>query len=120
MTARRIAVVIDAADVDGLRDFWVAALGYEPSGKAGRYRSATPPDGTDGPKFVFQQVPEPPPTSKNRLHVDIVVGDDVESEAIRLERIGARRLTGVVHEVGTSWIVMADPEGNEFCLVHDT
>jgi predicted enzyme related to lactoylglutathione lyase len=118
--SRPIAVVIDAVDPDALRDFWVAALGYEPFGKAGAYRSATPPEGCDGPKFVFQQVPEPPPTGKNRLHIDIIVGDEIEAETERLEALGATRLTELIADVGTSWIVLVDPEGNEFCLVYDT
>ena len=98
----------------------VAALGYEPFGQAGPYRSATPPAGHDGPKFVFQQVPEPRAAGKNRLHVDIIVGDEIAAEADRLEALGASRVTDLIDEVGTSWIVMADPEGNEFCLVFDT
>ena len=118
--SRHVAIVVDAVDPDALRDFWVAALRYEAFGQAGAYRSATPPDGCDGPKFVFQQVPEPPPEGKNRLHVDIIVGDEIAAEATRLEALGARRLTELFEEVGTSWIVMADPEGNEFCLVYDT
>ena len=86
MPARELAIVIDAADVDALRDFWVAATGYEPHGSAGPYRSATPPDGGPGPKLVFQHVPEAQTADKNRLHLDIVVGDEVASEADRLER----------------------------------
>jgi predicted enzyme related to lactoylglutathione lyase len=118
--ARRLAIVIDASDVDLLRDFWLAATGYEVYGSAGQYRSALPPAGEVGPKLVFQQVSEARVPAKNRLHLDIVVGDEVESEAVRLEALGARRLTDVIEEAGTSWIVMADPEGNEFCLVYDT
>jgi len=120
MPARRLAIVIDAADPDVLRDFWVAAAGYEPFGSAGAYRSAVPPDGQDGPKLVFQQVPEARAAGKNRLHLDIVVGDEIVAEAERLEALGATPRTDLIEEVGTSWIVMADPEGNEFCLVYDT
>jgi predicted enzyme related to lactoylglutathione lyase len=119
-TARQLAIVIDAADPDALRDFWVAAMRYEPYGAAGAYRSATPPPGESGPKLVFQQVPEPQTSTKNRLHLDIIVGDGIETEAERLVALGARALTDRIDEVGTSWIVMADPEGNEFCLVYDT
>jgi predicted enzyme related to lactoylglutathione lyase len=118
MTAREIHVVIDAADVDALCDFWVAALGYERFGSFEQFRSAVPPDGATGPKFVFQQVPEPRGAAKNRLHLDVVVGDEMEAEAERLVGLGARRVSDVIEEAGTSWIVMADPEGNEFCLVH--
>jgi predicted enzyme related to lactoylglutathione lyase len=120
MPARRLAIVIDAVDPDRLRDFWVAAIRYEPHGSAGGYRSAMPPTGEDGPKLVFQQVPEPPTDRKNRLHLDIVVGEEVAAEAERLESLGAARVTSLIEEVGTSWIVMADPEGNEFCVVEDT
>ena len=118
MTARELHVVIDAADVDALCDFWVAVLGYERFGRFEQYRSAVPPAGAAGPKLVFQQVREPRAAGKNRLHVDVVVGDALEGEAERLVALGAARRSDVIDEAGTSWIVMADPEGNEFCLVH--
>jgi predicted enzyme related to lactoylglutathione lyase len=118
VTPRPVQIVIDATDVDALCDFWVVALGYERFGSFEQYRSAVPPDGVEGPKFIFQRVPEAARLGKNRLHIDIAVGDEVESEAVRLEALGARRLSAAIDEAGTSWIVMADPEGNEFCLVH--
>lgn len=118
--SRNLAIVIDAADPDLLRDFWVAAMRYRPYGSAGAYRSALPTEGSTGPKLVFQQVADPQTETKNRLHIDIIVGDEIADEVERLEALGARRLTDLVAEVGTSWIVMADPEGNEFCLVYDT
>jgi hypothetical protein len=118
MTPRRIAVVIDADDVDALRAFWVAALRYEAFAGFEQYRSAVPAGGADGPKFIFQQVPEGRAPGKNRLHIDIEVGDAIEEECARLVALGARRLSGPIAEAGTDWIVMADPEGNEFCLVH--
>jgi hypothetical protein len=118
MGARRVAIVIDAVDVEALRDFWVAVLGYEPFGSSGQYRSAVPADGADGPKFVFQQVAEPRPATKNRLHIDVEVGDAMAAECERLVGLGATRLGERIVEAGTDWIVMADPEGNEFCLVH--
>jgi catechol 2,3-dioxygenase-like lactoylglutathione lyase family enzyme len=118
MTSRRIHVVIDATDVDAVRAFWVAALGYEPFGEFEQYRTAVPAGGGDGPKLVFQQVAEGRAAAKNRLHIDIEVGDEMEAECARLVGLGARRLGERVVEAGTEWIVMADPEGNEFCLVH--
>jgi len=118
--SRNLAIVIDAADPDRLREFWVAAMRYEPHGSAGGYRSAVPASGSTGPKFVFQQVDDPLTTAKNRLHVDIIVGEEIDQEVERLETLGATRLTELIAEVGTSWVVMADPEGNEFCLVYDT
>ena len=57
-----------------------------------------------------------PKSGKNRMHLDIEA-PDVQSEATRLEALGARRLApDELHEHGTTWIVMADPEGNEFCV----
>ena len=118
--SRRLAIVIDASDPDLLHDFWVAAMRYRPHGSAGPYRSAIPVEGSSGPKLVFQQVDDPQTATKNRLHIDIIVGDEMEREVERLVGLGARPLTELIAEVGTKWIVMADPEGNEFCLVYDT
>jgi predicted enzyme related to lactoylglutathione lyase len=120
MPARQLAIVIDAADPDALREFWVAAMHYEPYGAAGAFRSATPPAGEAGPKLVFQQVDDPQTPTKNRLHIDVIVGDEIEAEAERLLALGATQVSDQIDEVGTSWIVLADPEGNEFCLVCDT
>jgi len=117
VSSRRIAVVIDAADVDALRSFWVEALRYEPYAGVGQYRSAVPADGADRPKLIFQQVAEPRGAGKNRLHIDIEVGDQLEEECARLTGLGATRCSDPIAEAGTEWIVMADPEGNEFCLV---
>ena len=73
------------------------------------------PDGRPGPKLLLQQVPEPK-TTKNRMHLDIDAVD-IEAEATRLEALGARRVADdQLHEHGTSWILMTDPEGNEFCV----
>ncbi len=88
MPARQLAIVIDAADPDALRDFWVAAMRYEPHGSAGAYRSATPPAGEVGPKLVFQRVDDPQTPTKNRLHIDIVVGDEIATETERLTGFG--------------------------------
>ena len=120
MQARQLAIVIDAADPDALRAFWVAAMRYEPHGSAGAYRSATPPAGEPGPKLVFQQVDDPQTPTKNRLHLDIIVADEIDAETDRLLGLGATKVSELIEEVGTSWIVLADPEGNEFCLVYDT
>ena len=80
---------------DLLREFWLAATGYQAYGEAGQYRSAVPPAGETG-QLVFQQVSETGAPTKNRLHLDIVVGDEVESEASRLEALGARRRSDVI------------------------
>ena len=61
----------------------------------------------------MQQVPEPK-TVKNRVHLDLKV-PDVEATVARLEALGART-AGPIEELGSCWVVMADPEGNEFCV----
>ncbi len=111
-----VQVNIDCADADALRDFYCEALGYVPKGFAGQYRSCVPRDGVAGPKLVFQQVPEPKQV-KNRMHLDLVVGEDIEGEAARFVALGATRLSATpVREQGGAWIVLADPEGNEICI----
>jgi predicted enzyme related to lactoylglutathione lyase len=118
VTVRPIHVVIDADDVDALRNFWIVALGYEEFGEFEQYRSAVPTSGAAGPKFIFQQVPEGRSPGKNRLHIDIEVGDDLQAECERLVALGATRVSDEIVDAGTRWVVMADPERNEFCLVH--
>ena len=72
------------------------------------------PDG-DTPKLLLQAVDEPK-TTKNRMHFDIET-PNVDAEVARLEALGARRLEPEArHEHGTTWVVLADPEGNEFCV----
>jgi predicted enzyme related to lactoylglutathione lyase len=110
----RLELVLDCADVDRLGRFWAAALGYEPFGRAGAYRSLVDPAGV-GPKLILQGVPEPK-QGKNRFHLD-VLADDIEAEAARLVGLGASRLRDEPFaEHGTRWVTMADPEGNEFCV----
>ena len=140
--ASQVQVVIDAADPAAVAEFWAAALGYvvqpPPPGfdswpdflrQAGvpedlwDSRSAVvDPDGRR-PRIFIQKVPEPK-TLKNRVHLDVQVGAGVEPaerravvahEVERLTGLGAR--TGqVFDEMGEHWVVMTDPEGNEFCV----
>jgi catechol 2,3-dioxygenase-like lactoylglutathione lyase family enzyme len=114
-----IQVNIDCADLDRMVDFYTAALGYVPYGSAGTiYRSIVPADGS-GPKIVFQRVPEAK-VAKNRVHLDLIVGDRLEEEARRFVALGATRMSGApIEESGTRWLVLADPEGNELCLCLD-
>ena len=67
------------------------------------------------PKLLLQRVTEPK-VAKNRMHLDIET-PDIETEATRLEALGATRVQDdQIQEHGTTWILMADPEGNEFCV----
>ncbi|MDH2391710.1 VOC family protein [Streptomyces sp. HNM0663] len=69
-----------------------------------------------GRRLLFQRVPEPRPETKNRLHLDLHVGQERrEAEVARLEGLGARVLYRIDEPMG-AWATMADPEGNEFCV----
>ena len=71
-----------------------------------------------GITLTLQRVAEPK-TVKNRMHLDLLV-DDVNQAVRRLESLGATRLTASARrEFGQTWYVLADPEGNEFCVAQD-
>jgi predicted enzyme related to lactoylglutathione lyase len=111
----KVEVTLDCNDLEVVARFWELALGSsrEPAGAEG-FLSLAPCESFPM-TLTFQQVPEPK-TGKNRIHLDLLVAD-FEAEAQRLERIGASRITREPREgFGQRWFVMADPEGNEFCV----
>jgi predicted enzyme related to lactoylglutathione lyase len=109
-----MGLVLDCANPDALAPFWAAALDYVSVGDAGNY-TALFPNGRPGPKLLLQKVDEPK-SGKNRMHLDIEVAD-IETEATRLEALGATRVQPEqLSEHGSTWILMLDPEGNEFCV----
>jgi predicted enzyme related to lactoylglutathione lyase len=109
-----IGLVLDSRDPEALAPFWAAALGYKVVGVVENYVKLVP-DGREGPQLLLQLVPEHK-ASKNRMHLDIKA-PDLEGLAARLEELGGTRLSADAHvEHDCRWIVMADPEGNEFCL----
>lgn len=98
-----------------------------PADERDRAFALVDPDGT-GPRLFFQKVPEPK-TAKNRVHLDVNVGRSaggdgdavrgaVRAHATRLEGLGASRVRefGPDETTDEFWIVMLDPEGNEFCV----
>jgi predicted enzyme related to lactoylglutathione lyase len=106
--------VLDCHDPERLGDFWAAALGYVKLGAAGSYVLLVAEDG-QRPKLLLQQVPEPK-AAKNRMHLDIET-PDIHCEAARLEALGATRVAPEpMSEHGSTWLLMCDPEGNEFCV----
>jgi predicted enzyme related to lactoylglutathione lyase len=112
MTA--IGLVLDRKDPEALAGFWAPALGYDLIGAAGQYVLLLPRE-PGAPKLLLQRVSEQK-VAKNRMHLDIETSD-IDAEAARLENLGARRVsTGTHAEHGSHWHVMADPEGNEFCV----
>jgi predicted enzyme related to lactoylglutathione lyase len=113
--ATTIGLVLDCADPARLAAFWSEALGYQPVGAAGSYFLLLPPDDQAGPQLLLQRVPEPK-RGKNRMHLDIHT-PDIEAEATRLADLGATRVEEQpLSEHGTNWVLMHDPEGNEFCV----
>jgi len=108
------AVTIDCAAPSTLAPFWCEALGYSVRDVIGEYVILGPKDGADKPLVFLQRVPEPK-VAKNRMHVDLHADDPV-AEAERLCGFGATKLTALQEQGGFRWLVMADPEGNEFCV----
>jgi glyoxalase superfamily protein len=143
--SRTVQITFDCADPNELAGFWNEALGYRydspppgfdtweaalehfgvPEEDRNNASASVDPDG-DGPRLWFQRVPEGK-AAKNRLHLDIraapgLEGDArmtaLEAECQRLVALGATRVRRFEPEPPTSsgFIVMQDPEGNEFCL----
>lgn len=103
--ARDMHVVIDALDVPAVRDFWAAVLGYARRGDEDLYDPLM-----RGPALVLQRMDEPR-EQRNRIHLDVVVPDDVAATRIAAALAAGGRLVGDAH--APFWWTLADPEGNE-------
>jgi hypothetical protein len=114
MEIRIQCLCIDTADPARIASFWQAALGWRRTFEDEDQVCLEPPEGSpeDGisPDLVFLNVPEGK-TAKNRLHLDLRPADQ-PAEVTRLEALGARRAS--IGQGDVSWVVMADPDGNEF------
>ena len=130
--ANQIQITFDAANPPAQAEFWALALGYVlqppppgfdsweafadandiPPERRGDFGAVVDPDG-NGPRLLFLKVPEGK-TAKNRMHLDVVAADP----AAHIEALVAAGATKIEdhEEFGTSWTVMNDPEGNEFCV----
>jgi Glyoxalase-like domain len=128
-----LQITVDARDPRRLAAFWAVALGYElqpprsgylvsgdDGGREEQYTAIVDPAGI-GPRLLFQRVPEPK-TLKNRVHLDVNAGHGaldrrsaVRAYGARLVAAGATVLREMQEESGW-WIVLTDPEDNEFCL----
>jgi glyoxalase superfamily protein len=127
MALRWYTTVIDCLDVKAQSRWWAEALGWRvavdkddevvvvPPHVLTEGARLTPP-AERGPGLVFVPVPEGK-TVKNRLHIDLapLAGDDQAAEVRRLEALGARRID--IGQGARTWVVMADPEDNEFCVL---
>ncbi len=146
MTTREIQVTFDCARPGALAAFWCEVLGYQrqappppfdswddaldawgvPEQERDSRDAAVPREGESGPRLFFQRVPEGKAV-KNRVHLDVraapgLVGDErmaaLEAEAERLVALGATRVRRFEPDgrMEAGFLVMQDPEGNEFCL----
>lgn len=104
------SVTFDCRDAIATASFWAAALGSNVDEDSTPEKAWVEPPGWGGPSLWFQRVPEAK-TAKNRQHFDLRAMGDLRSEVDRLQRLGAT----VIRE-GSDLVVMADPEGNEFCV----
>ena len=128
MSIRWYTVVVDCRDVAALSRWWAAALDWRIIYEAADEVVVVPPVAMDparyipplerGPGLIFVPVPEGKAV-KNRLHIDLAPSPDAgqEAEVRRLEALGARRVDVGQDPDKVSWVVMADPEGNEFCVL---
>ena len=143
--SRNVQITFDCHDPNALAGFWNEALGYRydspppgfatwedaldhfgvPEEDRNNASAAVDPDGV-GPRLWFQKVPESK-VAKNRLHLDVRVATELsgeermaalETECERLVALGATRVARFEPEppMSKGWLVMEDPEGNEFCL----
>jgi len=115
------AITVDAHDPRALAEFWAKVLGWK-IGEGGNEievwieRELGDPKNTGFPDILFLKNSDVK-NVKNRLHLDLRP-DDQDTEVRRLEKLGAKRIEiGQSADPDTSWVVMADPEGNEFCVL---
>jgi hypothetical protein len=115
MNLRIQCLCIDTANPAALATFWQSALGWRRTFERDDEIVLEPPEGSpeDGivPDLLFLRVPEEK-AGKNRLHLDLRPGDQA-AEVARLQGLGAV-LADVGQGAEVSWVVMADPDGNEF------
>ncbi|MBE1537661.1 VOC family protein [Actinomadura algeriensis] len=118
MACRITEIVLDCRDPEELAGFWCEVLGYVVQAREDGDIGIGPPDGDGDPRptLVLNRTDEPK-TGKLRLHFDVNAADrDQDAELERLLAAGARP-ADVGQSGEESWYVLADPEGNEFCLL---
>ena len=129
-------ITVDCVDADEMCKFWSIALGYVLEPPPAGYLSwedflrsndiVIPPPGSigaivdpagTGPRVLFMRVPERKAV-KNRLHLDLRAGRNEEEKQTKIDELSAAGAVAIkrVDENGQWWMVMADPEGNEFCV----
>lgn len=113
MSSFILYVTFDCAEPQRLGSFWSAVTGYPAVVEDDDFVALAAPDERGVRGILFWKVPEPK-TAKNRMHVDLATRD-LDDEVARLVSLGAT-VVDTRHGNGRIWTVMADPEGNEFCI----
>jgi len=114
-------ITVDAHNPKSLAEFWAEALGWKVGEGVNEVevwieRELGDPRKTGFPDILFLKNSDKKP-NKNRLHLDLRP-DDQAAEVARLESLGAKKIEiGQSAEPTCTWVVMADPEGNEFCVL---
>lgn len=120
MTALISHTSFDAIDAYSQSVFWGRVLGFagdpdQPDAPGDEECLILSPDGAQ--RLLFIEVPEPKQV-KNRLHLDLVsAANDRDKELARLIELGASTVSDLREPDGSGWVVLADPEGNEFCIL---
>lgn len=109
-------VCFDAADPYQLATFWSQVMDQPIAAECAPGLEEAYLDAVGGSCLVFQQVPETK-VGKNRVHVCLTPELTRDEEVERVIALGARFVSDHRHPDGTGWVVLADPEGNEFCVL---
>ncbi len=113
MTSRLVEIIVDCTDAERLAEFWCKVLDWVVVERDDR--DVEIGDASGGPTVLFARVPEEK-TVKNRIHLDLRAADgNQRAEVERILRLGAHQVD--VGQGNVSWVVLADPEGNEFCVL---
>ncbi len=113
MASRVYTITFDARDPHLLANFWRQVLGYQLAIDEPDEVAIELPDRDELPALLFIRGPEEK-AGKNRVHLDLAP-DDQDAEVERLLGLGARRID--IGQRDVPWVVLADPEGNEFCVL---
>ena len=113
MASRFTELIIDSNDPPSIAEFWSKVLDYEVSDTSDQEVELKGPG--DGPTLLFVKVPEDKQV-KNRVHMDLNATDRSQQEEVdRILALGATPAD--VGQKDVKWVVLADPEGNEFCVL---
>jgi catechol 2,3-dioxygenase-like lactoylglutathione lyase family enzyme len=115
-------ICFNCADPVAMAQFWSAALGYRETDRNEDDTEVSIAGAPNAPTILMILVDDVDPAGKvghNRLHLDLsATASDQDAEVARLEALGARRID--IGQGSPTWVVMADPEGNEFCVLSRT